>query len=874
MKNERKTKLSPMMDHYMQKKAENPDCLLLYRLGDFYECFFDDALTVSKELEITLTARDCGEGEKAPMCGVPYHALDSYLAKLVNKGYKVAICEQLSTPQPGKMVDRDIIRIVTPGTVVETEILDAKRNNFLASIYLKRGVCGIAYLDISTGEFYATSLSGDNLLQLVNDELLRIQPSEIISNSMANDFAGNLASIAIGQLPKFNSFYEWAYTYTSACNAIKNQYGVETLQSYDIADKDECVCACGALIEYCLQTQKRKLNHLKPIKFIRNDLYMHLDSNARKNLEIVETMKDGRKQGTLLSVLDYTKTSMGARFFKSAIEQPFQNENIINERLDAVEEIVKSSIIRESLIQQLDEIGDIERICSKVVYGSISPKDCLTLKRSLIGLPKIKSLLEKFKSSKIAKLNNEIVDFNALIELLESSIKEDAGALLKDGNFIKDGFNKTLDEYRHAKEDGAKWLASLEKIEIEQTGIKNLKIKYNRVFGYLIEVPKSNIDKVPNRYIRKQTIANNERYVTEELKEIESKILNSEENAQRLENEIFDYIKSTLNQNIKLLLDASASIAEIDFLTSLAYVAVKNNYVKPIVSNNLKELSIVEGRHPVVEVLLKSGQFIPNDIVLNETTDRIMILTGPNMAGKSTYMRQVAIIVLMAHIGSFVPCKEAKMPTFDRIFTRVGASDDLAFGQSTFMVEMSEVATILNNATDRSLIILDEVGRGTSTYDGLSIAWAIMEYLSSNFKAKTLFATHYHELTELEGMLDGVKNYRISVKESETSGIVFLRKIVRGGASKSFGIEVAKLAGIPSVVTKKAKEILTALEKNENSNLKDLSKIEIKQENNNVMLDKYNKIADEITSVDINNITPFKALEILSSIREKIIMEE
>lgn len=871
---DKESKLSPMMRHYNEKKAENPDCLLLYRLGDFYECFFEDAILVSKELEITLTARDCGNGDKAAMCGVPYHAIDSYLAKLISKGYKVAICEQLSTPQPGKMVDRDIIRIVTPGTVVETEILDSKRNNFLASIYVKKGICGIAYLDISTGEFYVTSLNGDNLLQQINDELLRIQPSEIISNGMAKDFAGSLASIAIGQLPKFNCYYEWAYTYTSACNAIKNQFGVENLQSYDIEGKDECVCACGALIEYCLQTQKRKLSHLKPIKFIRNDLYMHLDNNARKNLEIIETMKDGRKQGTLLSVLDNTKTPMGARFFKGAIEQPFQNENIINERLDAVEEIVKASIVRESLIQQLDEIGDIERICSKVVYGSISPKDCLTLKRSLINLPKIKALLEKFKSKKLIKLDKEIVDFSALIDLLESTIKEDAGNLLKDGNFIKDGFNKTLDEYRHAKEDGAKWLASLEKIEAEQTGIKNLKIKFNRVFGYMIEVPKSNIDKVPNRYIRKQTIANNERYITEELKEIESKILNSEENAQRLETEIFDYVKSTLNQNIKLLLDASASIAEIDFLTSLAYIAVKNNYVKPVVSNDLKELSIVEGRHPVVEELLKNGQFIANDIFLNDTTDRIMILTGPNMAGKSTYMRQVAIIVLMAHIGSFVPCKEAKIPTFDRIFTRVGASDDLAFGQSTFMVEMSEVATILNNATDRSLIILDEVGRGTSTYDGLSIAWAIMEYLSSNFKAKTLFATHYHELTELEGMLDGVKNYRISVKESESSGIVFLRKIVRGGASKSFGIEVAKLAGIPSDVTNKAKEILVALEKNEDSNLKDLSKLEIKQENSSIMVNKYNKIVDEIVGIDVNNITPFRALEILSSIREKIIMEE
>ncbi|MGN1227771.1 MAG: DNA mismatch repair protein MutS, partial [Christensenellales bacterium] len=693
--------MTPMMAHYLEKKRENPDCILLYRLGDFYECFFDDAELVAKELEIALTGRDCGEENKAPMCGVPYHALDTYLAKLVGKGYKVAICEQLTAPEKGKIVERDVIRIVTPGTVVETEMLDAKRNNFLASVYVKRGKCSISYLDISTGEFYSTLLSGDNLLSQINDELLRICPTEIISNSLARDFAGKLGSVAIGQLPKFNTFYEWAYTYKSAVETIKKQYGIANLQGFDIADKEECICSCGALLEYCNQTQKRQLSHLKAIQFIRNDLYMHLDSNARKNLELTASMKDGRKQGSLINVLDHTKTPMGARYFKSAIEQPYQNESIINERLDAVEEIVKDVVAKNAFLSTLDEIGDIERICSKVVYGSVTPKDCLTLKRSLACLPKIKLLLSKFKTKKLVKINNSIVDFSSLVDLLDKSIKEDAGVLTRDGDFIKSGFNEKLDEYRNAKTEGAKWLANLEMVESEQTGIKNLKIKYNRVFGYMIEVSKSNLDKVPNRYIRKQTIANNERFVTEELKEIENKILNSEENALKLETEIYEYIKSVLCQNLKLLLEASEFIAELDFLISLADVAIKNNYCKPIVSNNLTELKIVDGRHPVVESLLSGGQFIPNDILLNDSTDRIMILTGPNMAGKSTYMRQVAIIVLMAHIGSFVPCKYASMPTFDRIFTRVGASDDLAFGQSTFMVEMSEVATILNNATDR-----------------------------------------------------------------------------------------------------------------------------------------------------------------------------
>ena len=865
--------MTPMMDDYLLKKSQNPECILLYRLGDFYECFFDDAEIVAKELDIALTGRECGNGNRAPMCGVPFHALDTYLAKLVSKGYKVAICEQLSAPEKGKIVDRAVVRIVTPGTVIETDILDAKKNNFLASVYIKRGSCSISYLDISTGEFYSTLIKDENLLQLINDELLRICPSEIICNSMAKDFAGNLASIAIGQLPRFNNFYEWAYTYNSAYEAITRQYNISNLNSFDIKDKEECVCACGALIEYCKQTQKRQLTHLKPIKFIRNDLFMHLDNNARKNLELTASMKDGRKQGTLLSVLDYSKTPMGARFFKNAIEQPFQNQKFIKERLDAVEEITKNLITREALLGSLEGIGDIERICSKVVYGSVSPKDCLTLKNSLMMLPKIKALLGKFKTKKLTQINNDIVDFSTLTELLEKTIKEDAGALVRDGNFIKDGFNNTLDEYRKAKTEGTNWLANLERVEIEQTGIKNLKIKYNRVFGYLIEVSKSNIDKVPSRYIRKQTISNNERYITEELKEIENKILNSEENALKLENEIFDYIKEMLNKNLKLLLDASTVIAELDFLTSLAYVAVKNNYTKPTVSDSLEDLTIVEGRHPVVESLLQSNQFIPNDILLNSTTDRVMILTGPNMAGKSTYMRQIAIIVLMAHIGSFVPCKKASMPTFDRIFTRVGASDDLAFGQSTFMVEMSEVATILNNATDRSLIILDEVGRGTSTYDGLSIAWSIMEYLSNNLKARTLFATHYHELTELEGMLDGVKNYRISVKESE-DGIVFLRKIVRGGANKSFGIEVAKLAGIPNGVTKRAKEILAKLELNETSNLKDISKIEIANDKDRNIVDKYYKISDEISNLDLNNITPFMALDLLLKLKEEIMKED
>ena len=860
--------LSPMMQNYLQTKENYKDCLLFYRLGDFYELFFEDAETASRELDITLTGKDCGLENRAPMCGIPYHALEGYLARLISKGYKVAICEQLSEPTKKGLVERGVVRIVTPGTVIESNLLDEKRNNYLCSVYADKEGFALSYVDITTGEFLATSVSKKDYKTSLNDELMRISPSEIICNDYAYEFSNELAGVIVSQLPKFSRYYEMAFDKDNATRALLKQFNTQSLTMFDICSDNRAISACGALLQYVVETQKRELNNIRNVQLNKNNYYMFLDSTVRRNLELTSSIKEGRKNGTLLSTIDFTKTTMGARMLRSWVNAPLQNKEAIENRLNAVDELYGNVARKDALTKCLSEINDIERLAGRVAYGSVMPRDLLSLAISLRKLPQIKLLLEESGSKALKDCYEKLADFSQLEALLTNAISEDAPLVLKDGGYIKQGFNDELDELRSAKTEGKNWLAKLEAVEREQTGIKNLKIGFNKVFGYFIEVNKSQQELVPLRYVRKQTIANNERYITEELKEIENKVLGAEELSIKLEQKLFDEIKKVLNGFVDSLLEAAKSIATLDVFVSFATLALRRNYVKPKMISSTGTLEVIEGRHPVVEALLKDEQFVPNDVCLDNNENRTMIITGPNMAGKSTYMRQVALIVLMAHMGCFVPAKKATIPICDRIFTRIGASDDLAFGQSTFMVEMSEVSSILHNATNKSLIILDEVGRGTSTYDGLSIAWAIMEYVSSNLKARTLFATHYHELTELEGNLDGVKNYRISVKEFMDK-VVFLRKIVRGGANRSFGIEVAEIAGIPKDVTDRAKQILSMLESADNRHITNLAARGDIQK-----VDNTEKVAKEIYNilkeVDINKMSPFMAIELVNDLCEKI----
>ena len=875
-----KSDLSPMMQHYVTMKEEYADCILMYRLGDFYEMFFEDAKIASKELNLVLTGRDCGLNERAPMCGVPAHAIDNYLSDLVSKGYKVAICEQLSAPQKGEMVKRDVVRVVTPGTVIETSLLDASKNNYIACINCEKSECGLAYLDISTGAFYAEEFKGEYLAEL-NDELLRVQPAEVICNQYTIDIAGGLGGVVIGSLPKFFKYFDWAFQNESATNMILKQYNIKDLKSTDIYEKKAVIGACGALFEYIKNTQKRDLTHIKPIVLLRDEAFLYLDANARKNLELITTMRDNKKKGSLLEVLDDTKTKMGARYLRTLIEQPLRNAKAINLRLNAVEELIRNVIQKEALKDILKDIIDIERVSSKLSYNTILPIDCVRLKKTLARVMDLKVVLTKFKSPLLVDINNNIADFNALIKILEDSLDEKKTIDdLSDTNLtkrekskrvppliIKAGYNSQLDDYRNMRNNSLSYIQNLEVVEKQKTGL-DLKINFNNVYGYFIEISKEDASKVPFRYVRKQTVSGKDRYVTEELKELENRLVDAEDLANELEKTLYENIKKILRENFKVFLKTAEQIALLDVLVSFASVSTKYNYSKPEISDSLTELDIKEGRHPVVESLNRSDNFVPNDIYLDDKDNRIMIITGPNMAGKSTYMRQTAIIVLMAQMGCFVPAKSAKIPIFDRIFTRVGASDDLAFGQSTFMVEMSEVSNILNNATDKSLVILDEVGRGTATYDGLSIAWSIMEHISKNLKCKTLFATHYHELTDLENMLEGVKNYRISVKEFNNN-IIFLRKIVRGGANRSFGIEVAQLAGLPDTVIKRAKEILSLLQVNERTNLKNVCENDLPQD-----FERENKedgqIKQILKDIDINNLTPFMAMEVLNNLLEII----
>lgn len=859
-------KLSPMMKHYLNIKDKYKDTILFYRLGDFYEFFFDDAIEMSSVLDLSLTGKDCGNNMRAPMCGIPYHAAEGYIAKLMKLGYSIGICEQLSEPKAGKIVERDVIRIVTPGTVTEDSMLDEKSNNYIACVTFNNNEgFGVAIADVTTGEFNIVECQNLNDLDNI---ITRTTPAEIISDELSLKYSNELSSVRLGTVPRFKKYFDWAFVEPRISENLRRQFSENCYSIYELKGKDAVCSAAGALLEYLNETEKVALPHITKMRWLNVSEYLILDANTRRNLEIVETMRDRRRKGSLLALLDNTSTSMGARKLKNWVEQPLKDAKKINYRLDTIEELNGKVILRDALRLKLKELSDIERITGKIAMDRIMPRDMGNLRKSFQALPEIKTLLTTSGFKNLSGLGEAIPDFSQICDILERAIVDSNIPLnVKDGGVFKPNYTPELESLKNLFGKQEKYIQALEAKERELTGIKNLRVINNRVFGYLIEVTKSMLDKVPMRYTRRQTTANSERFTTVELKELEDKILNAGSEIEKLELALYAQIVELLKENIENLLKLGNIISEVDCLLSLSTLAVRNNYCKPTINNKIKCIRIEEGRHPVVEDLLKHDQFISNDTFLNGTTDKTMIITGPNMAGKSTYMRQVAVITLMAHIGSFVPAKSAEICITDRIFTRVGASDDLAFGQSTFMVEMSETANILANATENSLVILDEIGRGTSTFDGLSIAWAVVEYLSKNMRCKTLFATHYHELTELEGNLDGVKNYKINVKEINGS-IVFLRKVVRGGANKSFGIEVASLAGLPKEVIKRAKEISRVLEQ------VDVNKNLVKEvESVNPEAEKRNKNVTEIMGIlsdlNIEKMTPLSAFEILNDLITK-----
>lgn len=857
--------LSPMMRHYLQIKDLYKDCVLFYRLGDFYEMFFDDAKEVSALLDLTLTGRDCGLEERAPMCGIPFHAADTYIARLVALGKKVAICEQLSDPATSKgMVDRDVVRVVSAGTLIEDELLDERSNNFIACAYKSGEECAVAYTDITTGEFCVSSFSGGNCVSEAGENLVKLSPAEIIVNDEFLLAARDCPVLKYNSLPSFSCYVPWAFTVRRAENSLLEQFQTKTLAPFGIAGKDIAISACGALVEYLRETQKHALKNLDGLKYLNGRKTMMLDSIAIKNLELTKTLYEGKKRGSLLWLLDKTQTGMGARLLTNLILNPLNSREEICFRLDGVEELFNATVIRIGIAETLKGIRDIERIAGKISNNNLTPRDCENLALSLAIVPSLKFQLTGFSSPVLMKIVSELHELSEIRDLLKATIVENAPVAVKDGGFIREGYNKDLDEFRRIRDGGAGMIAEMETRERDATGIKNLKIKYNRVFGYMIEVTNSFKDKVPYHYQRRQTIANAERYVTDELKEVEEKILTSEERSIKLELAIFEDVKSALADNISKLKELAQAIAFLDCLVSFAAVSKERNYCKPQIGPLGGPLKIIDGRHPVVEALSKE-RFVPNDTTMDGKDTSIMIITGPNMAGKSTYMRQTALIVLMAHLGCFVPAKSAEIPVTDRIFTRVGASDNLILDQSTFMVEMTEVASIILNATPDSLLILDEVGCGTSTFDGLSIAWAVLEHLAQKIKAKTLFATHYHELTELEDKIEGVKNYKVTVKEAAGT-VIFLRKIMRGGANKSFGIEVAKLAGVPAEVTARAKEILKKLEKNDIARgAAQTEEIAVSEEEPS--LSEIEKILSEL---DLDNLSPMQAFMVLSDLSEKV----
>lgn len=864
-----KKRCTPMMATYIDTKLQNEDCILFYRLGDFYEMFFDDALKASKLLDLTLTGKDCGLENRAPMCGIPYHAAEQYIAKLVAAGEKVAVCEQLEAPQKGKkLVDRGVIRIVTPGTVTEDGNLDKTQNNFIASVYLGKTSGALCWCDITTGQLTVRKCNDKDFISEIYDVLVRVAPAEIIGNGAFRANASESPLIEHGALPKISDYKESAYSVKNAENTLLEQFSVSTLKPFEIENDEESICACGGLIAYLKETQKHSLVNVNNVIKEKKEQCMTLDYNSLKNLELVKSMRDGKRYGSLLWLLDKTDTAMGSRLLSQWITTPLISEEKINYRLDGVNELYSSAILRGGIDERLGDIRDMERLAGRISNGNATPSDCYSLSESMLALPNIKILLFGSTVKIMQDISDNIDDFTDIAKLIQSAINSDPTTYSKDRNYIRDGFDKELDRLRQMRNHSGDIIKQIETQEKEKTGIRTLKIAYNKVFGYYIEVSNSFKDKVPYNYIRKQTTVNGERYVTEELKNIEVEILSADESIKRIEIEIFSKIKALLAENIKRIQRTANAIACLDVLCSFAKVAKKYNYCKPQIVGENDAFNVVGGRHPVVEASSYDA-FVSNDAYIDNGDSRVMIITGPNMAGKSTYMRQNALICVMAQIGSFVPAKSAEIPIVDRIFTRIGANDNIIYNQSTFMVEMTEVATILLHATKRSLLILDEVGRGTSTFDGLGIAWAVVEYLAENVRAKTLFATHYHELSELEGVIEGVKNYKITVKELNGK-IVFLRKIMRGSANKSFGIEVAALAGVPKVVTDRAKVILKRLEKN------DLTRTMLPQNTKNTetveeKTEKPLSDAEEILlSTDINSLTPIAAFKLVMELKDKV----
>ncbi len=857
--------LSQMMQHYLSVKERYKDCIIFYRLGDFYEMFFEDAVHVSELLELTLTGRDCGLEERAPMCGIPYHAADGYIAKLVSLGEKVAICDQLSDPKQSKgLVERDVVRVVSAGTLIEETMLEEGKNNYIACLF-KAGDCiAAAWADITTGEFLVEEFIGESVVEETIGHLIKLSVAEIICNEEMLLASKEVKEIKHGVLPPFSCYLPWAFNAKQAEKNLLEQLGAVSLGAFGLAGRENMIAAAGALIEYLKETQKRSLSIISTIKVVSRNTSMILDSVAIRNLELTQNNAEGKKYGSLLWVLDRTKTGMGARLLNRMLLSPLQSIDEISYRQDGVGELVNASVVRVGLSEILREVRDVERITGKISNGNLMPKDCVALAKSLSALPSIRFQLSGFTSAALRDIDAGLPDMKKLADLLSRAIVDTPPALMKDGGYIREGFNEELDEYRKIAENSEAILRQIEEREKERTGIKTLKIRNNRVFGYYIEVSNSFKDKVPAEYIRKQTLTTGERFITEELKVLEEKIYSSGERALRLEERLYKQIVAILVEQMETLKGISAALAMLDCLVSLATVAKERRYARPEMVPAGESMTITEGRHPVVEAISKE-RFIPNDTLLDGGENRCAIITGPNMAGKSTYMRQVALIAIMAHIGSFVPARSAKIPLIDRIFTRVGASDNLIFDQSTFMVEMTEVAAILLRATKDSLLVLDEVGRGTSTYDGLSIAWSVIEYLVKNIRAKTLFSTHYHELTELENTLEGVKNYKITVKELN-GVIVFLRKIARGGANRSFGIEVAALAGVPKGVTARAKQILKALEKNDIARGK-LQVEFVEEEPEEKVLTETEKIIKEL---DINTLSPMQAFMLLSDLKDRL----
>ena len=875
--------LTPMMKQYMQTKEEYKDCILFYRLGDFYEMFFDDALTASKELEITLTGKNCGLEERAPMCGIPYHAVDSYLNRLVSKGYKVAICEQVEDPKTAKgIVKREVIRVVTPGTNLDTQGLDETKNNYIMCIVYMADRYGLSVADVTTGEYLVTELDSQTKLM---DELYKFMPSEIVCNEAFYMSGLDLDDLKNRLHMAIYSLEAWYFDDALCRETLQEHFKVASLEGIGLSDCECGMIASGALLKYLEETQKNSLSHMSRLTRYATGNYMVLDSATRRNLELVETLREKQKRGSLLWVLDKTKTAMGARTLRKYVEQPLIDKESIVKRLDAVAELKDNAICREEIREYLNPVYDLERLVGKITYQSANPRDLIAFQSSLSMLPSVKCILKDMESDLLKEIYEELDPLEELCDLVGRAIQEEPPLAMKEGGIIKDGYNEEVDRLRKAKSEGKNWLADLETREREKTGIKNLRIRYNKVFGYYLEVTNSFKDLVPDYYTRKQTLANAERYIIPELKELEDTILGAEDKLCALEYELYCEVRNTIAAELTRIQRTAKAVAKLDVIASLALVAERNNYVRPKI-NEKGVIDIRDGRHPVVEKMIPNDMFIANDTYLDDKKQRISIITGPNMAGKSTYMRQAALIVLMAQLGSFVPASSANIGLVDRIFTRVGASDDLASGQSTFMVEMNEVANILRNATSKSLLILDEIGRGTSTFDGLSIAWAVVEYISNSklLGAKTLFATHYHELTELEGKISNVNNYCIAVKE-KGDDIVFLRKIVKGGADKSYGIQVAKLAGVPDPVINRAKEIVEELvtaditgkvkdiavqgSETKKKTQKKLDEVDLTQFS---LFDtvKDDDVLNELKELDISHMTPMDAMNKLYQLQNKL----